>query len=156
MHQLINTLHSYNRYLILAALVFVLYRSWTGWQGKKAFVKADNTASVALLGLAHLQLLLGLIQYFGTSTIVKSALADMGAAMKSEWLRYFGVEHITIMILGVACIQVGRTLSKKATDDVTKHKKLAIWTTIAAVLIFGGLAMKGLLFSTLADVNGLQ
>ncbi|MEZ4924747.1 MAG: hypothetical protein R3A50_00620 [Saprospiraceae bacterium] len=154
MHQIINALHSYNRYLILVAILYVLYRSWSGWQGKKAFTKSDNTASVALLGLAHLQLLLGLIQYFGTSTIVKSALSDMGAAMKNGWLRYFAVEHITIMILAVACIQIGRTLSKKATIDVTKHKKLAIWTTAAFVLIVGGLAMKGLLFSTLAEANG--
>lgn len=156
MHQLINTLHSYNRYLILAALVLVLYRSWTGWQGKKAFVKSDNTASVVLLGLAHLQLLLGLIQYFGTSTITQSAFADMGHAMKDGWLRYFAVEHITMMILAVACIQIGRSTSKKATDDNTKHKKLAIWTTAGAILIIVTLAMKGLLFSTLADVNGVQ
>ena len=156
MHQLINTIHSYNRYLILATLVFVLYRSWTGWQSKKAFEKTDNTASLALLVFAHLQLLLGLIQYFVTSTIVRSAMADMGAAMKDSWLRYFAVEHILIMILAVACIQIGRTLSKKATDDNTKHKKLAIWTTVATVLIVAGLSMKGLLFSTLAAVNGAQ
>ncbi|MEZ4894292.1 MAG: hypothetical protein R2778_14910 [Saprospiraceae bacterium] len=83
MHQIINALHSYNRYLILVAILYVLYRSWSGWQGKKAFTKSDNTASVALLGLAHLQLLLGLIQYFGTSTIVKSACPTWGAAMKT-------------------------------------------------------------------------
>jgi uncharacterized membrane protein len=156
MHQIINTLHSYNRYLILVALVLVLYRSWSGWQGKKAFVKADNTASVALLGLAHLQLVLGLIQYFVTSTIVQSAMADMGAAMKSSWLRYFAVEHIMMMVIAIAFIQIGRTTSKKATDDVMKHKKLAIWTTSATVLIVASLAMKGLLFSTLAAVNGGQ
>lgn len=156
MHQFINNLHSYNRYAILAALVFVLYRSWSGWQGKKSFEKADNTASVVLLGLAHLQLLLGLIQYFGTSTIVQSALADMGAAMKDKWLRYFAVEHLSMMIIAIACIQIGRTTSKKATDDTTKHKKLAIWTTAATVIIVAALAMKGLLFSTLAAVNGGQ
>jgi hypothetical protein len=154
MHQIINNIHSYNRYLILVALVFVLYRSWTGWKGNKSFEKSDNTASVALLGLAHLQLLLGLIQYFGTSTIVQSAMADMGAAMKTPWLRYFAVEHLMMMILGIACIQVGRTLSKKATDDNSKHRKLAIWTSAATLLIVGGLAMKGLLFSTVAAVNG--
>ncbi|MBL7826608.1 MAG: hypothetical protein JNJ57_08265 [Saprospiraceae bacterium] len=153
MHNIINTLHSYNRYLILAALVFVLYRSWTGWQGRKAYGKNDNLSATILLGLAHLQLLLGLIQYFGTSTIVKSALADMGNAMKTPWLRYFAVEHITIMILGIACIQIGRSLSKKAADDTTKHKKIAIWTTAATVLIIAGLAMKGLLFSTVAAAN---
>ncbi len=156
MHQIINTLHSYNRYLILVAIVYVLYRSWSGWQGKKAFEKADNTASVALLGLAHLQLLIGLIQYFGTSALAQSAMADMGAAMKDGWLRYFGVEHPFMMVLAVVAIQIGRTSSKKATDDNMKHKKLAIWTTAAAVLIIATLAMKGLLFSTLATVNGGQ
>jgi hypothetical protein len=154
MNQLINTIHSYNRYLILAALVLVLYRSWSGWKGKKTFEKADNTASVVLLGLAHLQLLIGLIQYFGTSTLVQSALSDMGGAMKNTWLRYFGVEHPLMMILAVVAIQIGRTTSKKASDDNTKHKKLAIWTTVAAVLIFTALAMRGLLFSTVANVVG--
>ncbi len=154
MHQLINALHSYNRYFILIALVLVLYRSWTGWKGRKPFEKLDNTASVALLGLAHLQAVLGLIQYFGTSTIVQSAMADMGAAMKNSWLRYFAVEHASIMLIAIVCIQVGRSLSKKATNDNDKHKKLAIWTTVATVLIVGILASKGLLFSTVAAVNG--
>src|SRR5690349_11948937 len=156
MHQFINSLHSYNRYAIMVALVLVLYRSWTGWQGKKPFEKADNTASVVLLGLAHLQLLLGLIQYFGTSAIAASAMADMGGAMKMPWLRYFGVEHPFMMILAVAAIQIGRTTSKKSTDDNLKHKKLAIWTTTAAILIVATLAMKGLLFGTLADAMSNQ
>ncbi|MFM7154519.1 MAG: hypothetical protein ACKOZV_10390, partial [Bacteroidota bacterium] len=150
MHTLINTLHSYNRYLILAALVYVLYRSWTGWKGNRAFEKGDNTASVALLGLAHLQLVLGLVQYFGFSAYVN--FSDMAATMKNPITRYFSVEHITIMILAIAAVQVGRTLSKKAADDTEKHKKLAIWTTIAAVLVVVGLSMKGLLFGTVAGM----
>ena len=154
MHQIINTLHSYNRYLILVALVYVLYRSWSGWQGKKPFEKADNTASGALLRPAHLQLLLGLIQYFATSTIVQSAMADMGAAMKDSWLRYFAVEHTFMMIIAIVFIQIGRTTSKKAVGDNLKHKKLAIWTSAATLLIVATLAMNGLLFSTMAAVNG--
>jgi hypothetical protein len=58
-----------------------------------------------------------------------------------------------MMFLGIVCIQVGRTTSKKASGDNLKHKKLAIWTTAGAVIIIAGLAMKGLLFSTLATVN---
>lgn len=152
MHTLINTLHSYNRYLILAALVYVLYRSWTGWKGNRAFEKSDNTASVALLGLAHLQLVLGLLQYFVFNGYHRN-FADMAATMKNSTARYFTVEHITIMILAIAAVQVGRTLSKKATDDTEKHKKLAVWTTIATVLVVVGLSMKGLLFGTVASMN---
>lgn len=146
MHSIINTLHSYNRYLILVALVYVLYRSWSGWMGKKSYEKADNTASVALLGLAHLQLVLGLIQYF-----VTSAYTTGGMPISDPWVRYFKMEHISAMILAVVLIQLGRTFSKKATLDVDKHKKLAIYTTIATVIIVGMLAMKGLLFGTLAS-----
>jgi len=152
MHTLINTLHSYNRYLILAALVYVLYRSWTGWKGNRAFEKGDNTASLVLLSLAHLQLLLGLLQYFVFNGYYRN-FSDMAATMKNPTARYFTVEHFTIMIFAIASVQVGRTLSKKATGDTEKHKKLAIWTTIATVLVVVGLSMKGLLFGTVASMN---
>jgi len=145
MHYFINTLHSYNRYFILIALAYVLFRAWSGWMGKKSFDKADNSASVTLLGLAHLQLVLGLIQYF-----VTSAYTTGGLPTSDPWVRYFKMEHIGSMLVAIILIQLGRTLSKKATVDVEKHKKLAIYTTIATLLIVVTLAMKGLLFGTLA------
>lgn len=148
MHPIINTLHSYNRYLILAALVYVLYRSWSGWMGKKSFEKADNTASLVLLILAHTQLLLGLIQYFVTSAYTTGDLP-----ISDPWVRYFKMEHISGMILAIVLIQLGRTFSKKAATDEDKHKKLAIYTTIATVLIAGLLQMKGLLIGTLASAG---
>lgn len=150
MDTFLNTLHSYNRYLVLAAMVFVLIRSYNGWLNRKPFEKADNTASVALLGLAHLQALIGLIMYAFTSTWTQTAFANFGAAMKDPMQRYFAVEHISAMLIAVALIQVGRTLSKKATDDVSKHRKLAIYTSIALVIIVGTLAQKGLLFDSLS------
>lgn len=147
MQPIINILHSYNRYLILAALVFVLFRSFSGWFGKKPFVKADNTASLVLMILAHTQLLLGLIQYFVTSPFTTSPNANMDSA----WVRYFKMEHISGMILAIVLIHLGRTFSKKATTDEDKHKKLAVYTSIATLIIVGMLAMKGILIGTVAD-----
>jgi hypothetical protein len=156
MHTIFNTIHSYNRYLLLLVLVYVLYRAYTGWLGRKPYTKDDNTASAALLGLTHLQLLIGLIQYAFTSSYTKTAFANMGLAMKNEWQRYFAVEHIAAMLLAVVFIQLGRTLSKKASNDVDKHKKLAIYTSIAVLLIVISLAPKGLLFGSLASVTAGQ
>ncbi|MFN0037524.1 MAG: hypothetical protein ACKVUS_20880 [Saprospiraceae bacterium] len=153
LHQIVNTLHSGNRYLLLAALVLVLFRSWSGWTGKKPFQKTDNTASVILLGLAHLQLLLGIVQFCFTSAYTRTAMADMGAAMKNEWLRYFTVEHSLMMVIAVVFIQIGRTTSKKALTDEAKHKKLAIWTTAAALIIVATLAMKGILFGSVESAG---
>lgn len=147
MYDILNNLHSWNRYILLLALIFVLFRAYSGWLGKKQYGKADNAASAAALGLTHLQLLLGLLLYV-TSPRTNEAFADMGAAMKNPWLRYFAVEHMMVMLIAVAAIQVGRTLSKKATNDEQKFKKLAIWTSVGVGLIILSLAPKGLLFGT--------
>lgn len=153
MYDLINTLHSYNRYLLLVALLFVLYRSITGWMGRKPYEKLDNTASAILLGLTHLQLLLGLVLY-AVSPIVKAAFEDFGAAMKNSWLRYIAVEHVTAMLIAVVLIQMGRTLSKRTADPVEKHRKVAIYTGLATIIIVVTLGMKGLLFGTLKEAMG--
>lgn len=149
MHAILDTLHSYNRYLLLAALAFVLFRSFGGWLGKKPFDKTDNAASAALLGLTHLQALVGLIMYFATSPYTTS-----GLSMQDPWVRYFKAEHITAMLLAVILIQAGRSISKKAATPERKHKMLAVYTSIAALLIVGTLAMKGLLFGTMASATG--
>lgn len=148
MHPFLSTIHSYNRYLILAALVFVLIRAYTGWLTRKPYEKLDNTASAALLGLTHLQLLVGLVMYAFTSPWTQTAFANFGMAMKDATMRYWAVEHLTAMLIAVVLIQLGRTLSKKAADDTAKHKKLAIYTTIATLIIVGTLAQKGLLFGS--------
>jgi len=146
MHTIINALHSYNRYLIIVAIFWVIFRSWSGWMGKKQYVKTDNTASLVLLILAHTQLLLGLIQYFFTSAYTTG---DM--PISDPWVRYFKMEHISAMILAVVLIQLGRTFTKKAPLDEQKHKKTALYTTAAAVIIFVTLTMKGLFIGTLAQ-----
>jgi hypothetical protein len=148
MYQLLDTLHSYNRYLLFAALLLVLFRAYSGWMGKKPFEKLDNTGSLILLILTHTQLLIGLILYAFLSPYTQAAFANMGAAMKDSTLRYFAVEHFIMMLIAVVLIQLGRTFSKKATDDVQKHRKLAVYTTAAVLLILASLAPKGLLFAT--------
>lgn len=149
MQSLLNTLHSYNRYLILAALIFVLFRAFSGWLGRKPFEALDQKASLVLLILAHTQLLLGLIMYAFTSTWTQTAFANMGAAMKDPMMRYFAVEHIAAMLIAIALIHVGYSTSKKATDPQEKHRKLAIYVSIALVIIAGTLAQKGLLLGSL-------
>ena len=82
----------------------------------------------------HLQLVIGLMLYF-ISPVVKAGLSDMGNAMKSPELRFWTVEHISLMIVAIALITVGRIVSKKTTDSVIKHKKTAIFFLLGLVLI---------------------
>jgi hypothetical protein len=67
---------------------------------------------------------------------VDAALANgFGAAMKDSYSRLIVLEHITINVIAIALIQAGRTLSKKATDAVVKHKKSLIFFSIGLLLI---------------------
>jgi len=61
-----------------------------------------------------LQLLLGLVLYFVLSPFTTQALNDFGAAMRNAPLRFFAVEHVTLMLAAVILVHVGRVLARKA------------------------------------------
>jgi hypothetical protein len=135
MYEFVKAAHYGLRWILLLVLLFVIVKSWMGLIQKNKYAKVDNATSGALVGLAHLQLLLGLLLYFGLSPIMKVAFSDFGAAMKDSQLRLIAVEHFVTMLSAVALIQVGRILSKKATDDAAKYKKMAIFATAALFLM---------------------
>ena len=135
MYTTFQFIHSYTRWAILILALVVLYKSFVGWQQNKAFTKSDNAMAGALIGLLHLQLILGFILYFGLSPITKAFLENPGFGMKIKELRFYGLEHILTMSIAVGVAQTGRILSKKALTDTLKHKKAFIFLAIAVVLI---------------------
>ena len=57
----------------------------------------------------------------------------MGAAMKDPLLRFFAVEHVTLMLIGVALlVHVGRVRARKALTDQARHRAAAIFLARAA------------------------
>src|SRR5207244_11476427 len=45
-----------------------------------------------------LQVLFGLVLYFGLSPLAKAAMEDFGSALRNPTLRFWGLEHIGLMI----------------------------------------------------------
>jgi hypothetical protein len=58
-----------------------------------------------------------------------------GAAMKDSYSRLIVLEHVVMMVIAVALIQVGRTLSKRTADDRLRHKRTLIFFSIGMLLI---------------------
>lgn len=131
-------LHNLLRYVIVILLIIAVVKSFASWFGKREYTATDNKISLFLLISAHLQLVIGLGLYF-MSPIVESALADFGAAMKNPALRFWGVEHILSMIIGIAIITLGRVMAKKAKTDSSKHRRQAIYFLLAMILIFSAI-----------------
>ena len=62
-------------------------------------------------------------------------MADMGAAMKEPVLRFYAVEHVTIMSIAIVFVTVGRISSKKMKTDWQKHKRVFVFYSIALLLV---------------------
>ncbi len=130
-------LHTHNllRWVVLILAAIAIYRYLTGWLHKKTFTKGDNRIGAFFVGSLHLQLLIGLVLYFFLSPITKVALNDFGLAMKDAVLRFWAVEHFTMMLLAVVIAQVGRTISKKRSTDEQKFKIGAVYFIISVLMI---------------------
>ncbi|MCE2786531.1 MAG: cytochrome B [Bacteroidota bacterium] len=135
MYESLLNLHNALRWGVLLGGMYAITKSVLGIIHKREFTTNENRAHVIFVLFCHTQLLLGLWLYF-ISPAVNDALAQgMGAVMKDKALRFIAVEHISTMIIAIVLIQVGRSLSKKATDAMAKHRKAVIFYSIGFLLI---------------------
>ncbi|MBS1487200.1 MAG: cytochrome B [Bacteroidetes bacterium] len=145
MHSFILILHSLNRFILLVLLLFVLYRTLTGWLNKSEFSKTDDKLSLFLFISTHTQLLLGLILYFVSPLVVFS-----GASMKDAVARYWLVEHFTGMLVAIVLITIARISMKKLSSGQAKHKRMFVLNAIALVFIIALIATSHRGFFTVA------
>lgn len=132
-------LHDGLRWLLLLAFLMTLIKYISGWLGNHSWKKVDHTLGIVLTALADLQLLTGLVLYFFLSPVTKIAFSDFGGAMKNPDLRFYAVEHLTMMLIAIILVHVGRAKSKKAVFDQSKFKLGAIFFLIALVVVLAGI-----------------
>jgi hypothetical protein len=131
-------LHSVARYFVLILIIVLILKSLAGWMTRSVYTPADNKISLFTLIFAHTQFLLGVILYFVSPFVTFSS-----ETMKDPFMRYWTVEHITIMLIAIVLITVARSTSKKLTDGVARHRRLFILNAIALVLIMTGIFLSG-------------
>jgi hypothetical protein len=126
--------HSLLRWILLILLITSVIKAFMGRSGNTPFTNGDKKRTLFTLISAHTQLVLGIVLYM-ISPLVQSATMNMGEAMKDTVLRYWAVEHILTMTIAIVFITIGHIKSKKAAADIAKFKALAVWHTIALILI---------------------
>ena len=139
MYPIVLGLHNITRWIVLIVGVVAVVRAFMGWFGKKPWVDLDNKLGLYFTISMDVQLLLGLLLYVVLSPITTAAFSDFGAAMGDPTVRFWLVEHIFMMIVAVILAHVGRTLSKKAATDVSKHQRAAIFFTLAIVAVLAAI-----------------
>ncbi len=147
MYATVLALHSLTRWLVVVSLLFALLVSYRGWLRNKPFTKFDNGTRHITATIAHIQLLLGLWLYF-ISPLISYFLHNYKIAVKDRSMRFFGMEHAAMMLVAIIIITIGSAIAKRKKLDEQKFKTMAIWFSIALVIIIINIPWK---FSPMAS-----
>ena len=126
--------HSGLRWIALILIIFAIINAFFGKKQGKEFLKKDKMISLFTLIFFHTQLLIGLILVFISPKVVY-----VSGFMKDSMLRFFGMEHLLMMIVSITLVTIGYSKSKKAATSELKFKKIFVFYTIALVVLLAGI-----------------
>lgn len=139
MYLTILTLHSALRWAVIFCGLWALVRAYTGLGARRAWMPSDDAAGRWFTISMDGQFLLGLVLYGLLSPITRKAFTDMGTAMRDGVLRFWAVEHVTLMLVALALAHIGRARTRKAADPARRHRAAAIFYTLALVAVLAAI-----------------
>ena len=123
-------LHSALRWVALLLLLFTFFAAL---RGGSTFTEGARKRGLFTMIVLHVQLLLGLTLYFiGENGM---ALFEQANVMSNGVLRFFAVEHMMGMVIGIFLGTLGHVLTKRATTDAGKYRRQAVWFGLALAVI---------------------
>lgn len=135
MFQTLTFFHSIMRWLVLASIVYAIYRAYRGYSSNAQFSKTDNAVRHWTATIAHIQLLIGIILYT-QSPIIKYFWQNFNEAIQNLDLVFFGLLHLILMLTAITLITIGSALSKRKTTDKEKFKTMLVWFSVSLIIIF--------------------
>jgi multisubunit Na+/H+ antiporter MnhF subunit len=144
MYSTLLAIHSWFRWLVLLSLVIAVYRSYTGWRSDKRFTKLDNFTRHTTATVLHIQFTIGIVLYL-ISPIVTYFLHNFNEAVHLREIRFFGMEHIVMMVTAVIVITIGSIKTKRRSTDQRKFKTMLTWYSGGLMLILASIPW-GVLF----------
>jgi hypothetical protein len=124
--QALISAHSGLRWIALLLLVLAIVNAFTS----KDYEKKHRLVNLFTMITFHIQLVLGLILYF-----ISDKVQFTDGWMKEAMYRFYGMEHLTGMLLAIIAITIGHSKSKKGTDATAKFKSIKRWYVLALILV---------------------
>jgi hypothetical protein len=135
--------HSWLRWVVLLLAVAAIARAIAGARRARPWSAADDRAGRLFVIALDVQLLLGLLLYFVLSPITRGALADFGGAMQVSGTRYWAVEHVFGMVVGLVLAHRGKSRARSLQDPRSKHRVAAIMYILALLAILASIPWPG-------------
>ncbi len=143
MYNIILSLHSFLRWIILLLLLINLVRHFSTI--KKPFGKTDKQLGLVLMIFAHITLLIGIYQWIAGAYGYKNiANNGVNAVMQNATSRFFAIEHTVGMIIAIVLITFARGVYRKQITDVKKHRRCITLYLLSLIIIIAFIPWPGM------------
>jgi len=133
-YNILRHAHSGLRWIALLLLIVVFVTALRRFLSKDQYQEVDRKMGLyALIGV-HVQLIIGLVLYF-----VSPKVQFSGETMQYPLLRFYTVEHLTIMLIAIALVTIGYSRAKKLPTDEQKFRATLIFFGLGLALIVIGI-----------------
>jgi len=137
-------LHSWLRWAVLVTGLVAWLRAVSGKTARRPWTPQDELWGLLLTISVDLQFVVGLVLYVFLSPITRLGLRNFGAAMQINVARFFTIEHLIGMIVGIALVHIARVKIRKAADPDRKHRLALVFYGIALVVMIISIPWPGL------------
>ena len=132
--ELLKHAHSGLRWLVLIFLVVAIVSALMKWQSRAMHKKSDNMMPMLGMAFTHLQIIIGFILYF-----MSQKVSFHEGWMKDSASRFYGMEHILMMLIAAILITIGYSKAKRQSDSTKKFKTIFTFYLIGLLLILAAI-----------------
>lgn len=139
MFDVLRSSHSGLRWIVLGLLITAIFGAAANLKSGK-YEKSSKMINLFTMIVIHLQVTLGIILAFFSQKISygQNWMSEKNAFGVAEH-RFFGMEHILLMVIAAVLITIGRKKAEKAEDPNRKHKLVLVWYSIVLLIILAGI-----------------
>lgn len=136
MFDVLRSSHSGLRWIVLGLLLTAIIGAAKNLKSGK-YEKSSKMINLFTMVVIHLQVTLGAILAFKSQKV--QYIDGWMTNPDYKMFRFFGLEHILMMVLAAVLITIGRKKAEKAIEPNRKHKTILIWYVIVLVVIFAAI-----------------
>jgi len=125
--------HSGLRWVALILLIAAIFNALKGKRSGE-YLKRDKMLNLFAMIILHTQLLIGGILYFQSDKV-----QFVEGWMKDKMLRFYGMEHLLLMVIAIILVTIGRKKAEKLVAPIMKHQKIVVFYTLALILILAAI-----------------
>jgi hypothetical protein len=126
--------HSGLRWVVLILLLLAILNAFGKRRGGSVYPGKDKLALFAMISV-HVQLLIGLVLYLWLSPLVSFE----GEVMGNSVTRFYTVEHLFGMIVGIVLITMGYSKAKRQAELNKGWKTIGVYYLIGLVAILASI-----------------